>query len=55
MDTTTHHARTHRSPATGGGSGHEAALRWLARQLRWEQTLAELRGEREGDDRPQAA
>jgi hypothetical protein len=32
----THHATTH-------GPSSEAALRWLARQLRWEHLLAELR------------
>ncbi|MCU1450256.1 MAG: hypothetical protein JWP02_2426 [Acidimicrobiales bacterium] len=32
----THHATTH-------GPGSEAALRWLARQLRWEHLLSELR------------
>jgi len=32
----THHSDTH-SP------GREAALRWLAQQLRWERLLAELR------------
>lgn len=54
MDTT-QHARTHRSP-THAGPGREAALRWLAQQLRWEHLLAELRGEaRTGEDRPQAA
>jgi hypothetical protein len=35
--------RTRRSP-THAPSGHEAALTWLARQLRWEHLLADLRG-----------
>ena len=38
---TTHH--THHPPADAG-SDHDAALRWLARQLRWEHLLADLRG-----------
>ena len=40
MDTTQHARRT----PSHAGSGHDAALRWLARQLRWEHLLAELRG-----------
>jgi hypothetical protein len=46
MDTR-HHA--YRTPAHAG-PGHEAALRWLARQLRWEHLLADLRGP-DDDDR----
>ena len=39
----THHTTTH-------GPGREAALRWLARQLRWEHLLSELRGPVATDD-----
>jgi hypothetical protein len=39
----THHAPTH-------GPGSEAALRWLARQLRWEHLLSELRAPVRDDD-----
>jgi hypothetical protein len=39
----THHAKIH-------GPGSEAALRWLARQLRWEHILADLRGPAIEDD-----
>ena len=34
---------THHTHTTTAGSGREAALRWLAQQLRWERLLAELR------------
>ena len=39
----THHTNSH-------GPGQEAALRWLARQLRWEHLLAELRPPADRDD-----
>jgi hypothetical protein len=39
----THHTSIH-------GPGSEAALRWLARQLRWEHLLSELRAPRPDDD-----
>jgi hypothetical protein len=39
----THHPISH-------GPGPEAALRWLARQLRWEHLLSELRRPLADDD-----
>jgi hypothetical protein len=39
----THHTTTH-------GSGSEAALRWLTRQLQWERLLSELRTPVHDDD-----
>jgi hypothetical protein len=44
----THHTPTH-------GQGRELAMRWLARQLRWEQLLAELRTPTPPADEEQAA
>jgi len=40
-------------PRTGFTAGAERAqaLAWIARQLRWEQTLADLRADR--DERPE--
>jgi len=48
MEHTSHHATTH-------GPGSEAALRWLARQLRWERLLDELRNPRPAADEDKAA
>jgi len=45
MDTTHHTKRPPSDPDTG----HEAAVRWLARQLRWEHLLTELRGAHDED------
>ncbi len=39
-----HHTSHHTHHPANHGPGKEAALRWLARQLRWEHVLAELRG-----------
>ena len=44
----THHTNSH-------GPGQEAALRWLARQLRWEHLLAELRDPTPARDDHEAA
>jgi len=47
----THH--THHTPAQS--QGRELAMRWLARQLRWEHLLAELRIPTPPTDEEQAA
>ena len=47
----THH--THHTPRQG--QGRELAMRWLARQLRWERLLAELRTPTPPADEEQAA
>jgi len=44
----THHTTAH-------GPGREAALRWLARQLRWERLLDELRDPTPASDDHEAA
>jgi hypothetical protein len=44
----THHNSTH-------GPGRDAALRWLAQQLRWERLLTELRDPTPAADEEEAA
>ena len=43
MKTLTRHPTT-----TTAGAGRDAALRWLAQQLRWERLLADLRAPASG-------
>ena len=45
----------HTHPTPTHGPGREAALRWLARQLRWEHLLAELRDPTPARDDHEAA
>jgi len=46
---------THHTHTTTAGSGREAALRWLAQQLRWERLLSELRNPTPVTDEEEAA
>jgi len=46
---------THHTHTTTAGSGREAALHWLAQQLRWERLLSELRNPTPVTDEEEAA
>ena len=46
---------THHTHTTTPGPGREAALRWLAQQLRWERLLDELRNPTPPADQEKAA
>ena len=46
---------THHTHHTSTGQGREVAMRWLARQLRWERLLDDLRTPAAAPDEEEAA